>query len=623
MTTPTHSRGGRGAVLQPKDDVRRKITILSAACLSVLLGTAPVQIQPTSVTLAAGRTSISVPKWSIYEVCLEARKHYSNPYTEAALTATFRGPGNITQTRSGFWDGDNMFRVRFTPTAQGTWSFTTSSSDPGLNGRTGSFRATAALAGNHGFLRVDSKYKNSFVWDDGTRYFMWGQTADNIVLSALVNSNWKRFIDKSAGYGITKLRFNVYADYWEPAVHHGYADVQPYTGSTTSPNRDELNFASLGTDSSNYWQKLDEIVQYLETRGMVAELIFASPYQGNSQDPGKGNRQFGTNTQNDRFFKYVTARYAACHNVTWNLCWEWQYSAIYGGSYPQSKNDFNRLGTIVLSTDPWLANGALLRPLTSHQQTRIDFQFFDASWPTYVGLQYGVRNKEAFTNGDQWANAGIVYNLPGQGSGNHGLMPVVNDEYGYIAEVNKIKNETVIFSQTQQRNAMWGVAVAGGYGSIGDERVFTDGSNEWLPPTATSTSTGSLRVAVEGSNHWMPLATGEWGTIDAPEYGDVKRLVDFFTSKGIEYWKMSSHNELVTSGTRVYVLAEPGRQYVIYAAAGGKFSLDIAEGRYVARRYNPRTGEDEALAEPRGGGSQPFAVPDANDWVVYLKTSRE
>lgn len=89
-----------------------------------------------------------------------------------------------------------------------------------------------------------------------------------------------------------------------------------------------------------------------------------------------------------------------------------------------------------------------------------------------------------------------------------------------------------------------------------------------------------------------------------------------------QYWRMAGHNALVAAGERVYALAEPGRQYVVYAAVGGAFSLDLAPGPYTARRYDPRTGEDTPLAGVSGGGPRSFAAPDGDDWVVYLSRSR-
>ncbi len=115
-------------------------------------------------------------QWSTYDITLAASGSYANPYAAGpSLTATFSGPGGVTQTVTGFWDGGSTYKVRFTPTAQGDWSYTTSSSDSGLNGQTGDLNAAAPLAGERGFVRVDPNYTNSFVYDDGRTISSWGK----------------------------------------------------------------------------------------------------------------------------------------------------------------------------------------------------------------------------------------------------------------------------------------------------------------------------------------------------------------------------------------------------------------------------------------------------------------
>ncbi|MGB3588792.1 MAG: hypothetical protein WBA23_19760, partial [Tunicatimonas sp.] len=43
-----------------------------------------------------------------------------------------------------------------------------------------------------------------------------------------------------------------------------------------------------------------------------------------------------------------------------------------------------------------------------------------------------------------------------------------------------------------------------------------------------------------------PYFSANWHS-DLSEHQDVKHVVDFFTSGQIEYWKMKSHNELITA----------------------------------------------------------------------------
>ena len=511
-----------------------------------------------------------VPCWSVHEIMLTATREQANPYTQAGVTSVFTGPGRITKEVSGFWDGDSTFRIRFTPTALGKWSWMTTSADPGLDRRSGVINCTAPDAGRHGFLRRDQSNPYSFVWDDGSRYFMWGQTYYDVMLNVMARGGWKAGVDNTAAHGMNKIRLHVFAhkNYKAGVEDMTYSQVVPFGGAFSNLNRDQLNIA--------YWQGLDEYVRYVESKGLVADLILFNPYGENVM--------WGTQDQDERYLRYILARYAAFPHVIWCVCNEWNYAT-------KPRSYFDRMGAIIRNEDPWVKEGANLRALSIHQGTRIDFSYFDADWPVHAIIQYGVRNnvqnsrpettKDPVTRfhiGDEWGNASIVYNLGHD-------MPVVNDEYGYIGEKAPVE-----LTQTQHRQAMWGIAAAGGFGAVGDFR---------RPPTGN------------------PEITGDW--LDAPEYDDIQHMVSFFETKGLEYWKMVSHNELKLAGSRVYVLAEPGRQYLFYAAVGGSFSVRIDPGTYTARRYNPRTGEDTFIADQRAGDAVSFTLPDTSDWVVYLR----
>jgi hypothetical protein len=78
-----------------------------------------------------------VPQGRPYDVVLAASADFANPMQDVDLTAVLRGPGGQEFVVPGFWDGGRMFRVRFTPTATGTWSYRTVSSDPGLDAQSG------------------------------------------------------------------------------------------------------------------------------------------------------------------------------------------------------------------------------------------------------------------------------------------------------------------------------------------------------------------------------------------------------------------------------------------------------------------------------------------------------
>jgi len=505
---------------------------------------------------AAAQTE-NVRRWSVLEMVLNSRTHYANPYTDVEITAEFTGPGNVRKIVRGFWDGGWTFKIRFTPTIKGKWTYSVRSipADTGL-AKSGGFEAGGPPAGCHGFLRRDLRHPYHFIYDDGTRFFLFGQTYYNLL--GRTEANWKASIDGTASRGINKIRM--------------YVEPEQLDKKTKS-----LPVFNRSTPDLERYRKFDRIIEYMLTGGIIADLIVFDD-------------NFGTQDEDERFLRYVLARYAAYPNVVWTLVNEWNYR-------PKPRNYWNVMGQIVRCEDPWMEEAGFFRPLSTHQQTRINFQFFDQSWPVHAIIQYGVRNKDKdlddewkntgktkYRHGDEWGNAGILFNR------GH-AMPVVNDEYGYIGEP---RDESAVpvdtLTRIKHRNIIWGIYIAGGYGSAGDKYTYEDGA-----PYGASSKTG-----------WH----------DPAEYQDIQRLVKFFTTKGLAYWKMSSQNGLIRSGNRVYLLAEPGRQYVAYAAAEGTFSVKVAPGTYRAKRFDPRTGEETVLPSLKGG-VRTFSLPDAQDWVVY------
>ncbi|MDZ4721542.1 MAG: DUF5060 domain-containing protein [Roseiflexaceae bacterium] len=64
-----------------------------------------------------------IPKWSRFEVALISQQAYENPFQDADLKATFVSPSNQRVEVDGFWDGGNIWRIRFAPTELGSWEY--------------------------------------------------------------------------------------------------------------------------------------------------------------------------------------------------------------------------------------------------------------------------------------------------------------------------------------------------------------------------------------------------------------------------------------------------------------------------------------------------------------------
>lgn len=121
--------------------------------------------------------------WEKQEVVLRSAGSHENPYMDVDVWIDLKGPG-FDKRVYGFWDGGNTYRVRFTATQPGEWSYVSGSSphDEGLSGVSGSITAEdwseeekAENAARRGILRP-SKNGHGFAYPDGNSFFMIGDT---------------------------------------------------------------------------------------------------------------------------------------------------------------------------------------------------------------------------------------------------------------------------------------------------------------------------------------------------------------------------------------------------------------------------------------------------------------
>lgn len=516
-------------------------------------------------SVARGADTDTAATSGVHEILLTGDGSAADPFdTVATLELTAPSGEKRVKPIHAFHDGGDTWRARVYLNEPGAWKWLSSCArDRGLDGKTGTLLCSRPRAEDHGFVRRDSEHPYHFVHDDGTRFFLWGQTYYGLLAGARAGDQWKTAIDGTRRYGMNKVRFYVYPRAGE--------------GAPAPPDiRDPA-----------YWRKLDEVVRYLGERGMIADLILASKEYA-----------FQSVERDQAYVRYVVARYAAFPNVAICLTNEWNYTN-------RPREFWDDWGNLAFTADPWSVAGRAPRLLSIHHQTRWDFQFFGRGWVSHACVQVGVRNgqpaqvdelQEAragrrvrIAEGDVWGNRSILLNRGHE-------IPVVNDEYGYIGEpvdasAPKRDGKFVALTRAKHRNIIWGIALAGGYGSAGDKTDHA-GGRPYMAPT-----------------YW----------VDIPEYGDIRRLVDFFTTKGLEYWTMSPDNGLARIGERVYVLAATGRQYAVYAADGGTVGIELAAGEYTAVRYDPRTGEAVSLGTAVGGAVWKTALPAREDWVLLLR----
>ncbi len=111
----------------------------------------------------------SVERWDVFELIFQDSENYQNPFWDVEITAQFTGPSGQKLSIFGFYYQENLWKVRFAPTVEGTWTY--SVTYKGASGKStfqGSFFCTPTTAQNHGFINVNPGSKHSFLHSDDT-----------------------------------------------------------------------------------------------------------------------------------------------------------------------------------------------------------------------------------------------------------------------------------------------------------------------------------------------------------------------------------------------------------------------------------------------------------------------
>src|SRR5260221_13306161 len=92
-----------------------------------------------------GGAQLSAPfqiqRWGIFEVPLQSDGQ-GNPFLDVTLSAEYRHEHRTVEV-AGFHDGNSAWRIRFSPDAEGEWTFTTKSNRADLSGKAGRFVCVA------------------------------------------------------------------------------------------------------------------------------------------------------------------------------------------------------------------------------------------------------------------------------------------------------------------------------------------------------------------------------------------------------------------------------------------------------------------------------------------------
>src|SRR5262245_46734713 len=113
-----------------------------------------------------------------HELVLRSAGEHGNLFL-VDVRARLEGPTGQNTVVPGFYDGNGTWKVRWCPTATGTWRYTTESIDPALDGLSGEVECLPNdNPAVHGALLVDPLHPHHFLHEDGTRPFVLGYEAN-------------------------------------------------------------------------------------------------------------------------------------------------------------------------------------------------------------------------------------------------------------------------------------------------------------------------------------------------------------------------------------------------------------------------------------------------------------
>jgi len=125
----------------------------------------------------------TVHVWEKLEIILKAENIYKNAYMDVDVWVDLKGP-DFNKRVYGFWDGNNVFRIRVLATIPGKWDWTSNSnqSDRGLNGLSGDFEAVEWTEEEkeenpcrRGMI-LAAQNGHTLEYSDGTPFFLLGDT---------------------------------------------------------------------------------------------------------------------------------------------------------------------------------------------------------------------------------------------------------------------------------------------------------------------------------------------------------------------------------------------------------------------------------------------------------------
>ena len=293
-----------------------------------------------------------IEKWDVFEVTLSGKSD-GNPFTDYTISAVFENEGKEICV-DGFYDGSDIYKVRFMPEKEGVFHYRISGSFSDCVTE-GEFTVIPPES-NHNHGRVKVVDQTHLIYEDGTPYYSIGTTC-----YAWVNQDYdlqEQTLETLKNSCFNKIRFCIFPKFYD------YNRKEPITypyergnGEGVDQNlvekdeRERIIFPGMVIPEYDFnfdyyrfnlehFRRFDLRIRQLRDMGIEADIILMHPYD-----------RWGVNMMNqeccDLYIKYVTARFSAYRNVWWSLANEYDLMKT------KTLEDWERYAAIIQEKDPY------------------------------------------------------------------------------------------------------------------------------------------------------------------------------------------------------------------------------------------------------------------------------
>ncbi|NLE60247.1 MAG: DUF4038 domain-containing protein [Planctomycetes bacterium] len=515
--------------------------------------------------LTANSGSAATAQHDVYETEFHSNREYANPAIEVELTVVFTSASGKVTRRWGFWDGGDVWRVRFSPDEVGQWTWESRCSDEknrGLHGQRGSFKCVEYAGKNSLFVRGPLKLsanRRYLVHSDGTPFFWLADTAWNGVLKAKA-AHWDKYLATRRSQGFTAVQF--VATQWR-----FYDRELAYT------EKDDIRI------NPEFFKRLDAKVKAINDAGLVASPVMMWAVSG--KDPGHEL------SEQDAIWlgRYMVARWGA-HNILWMLAGD--------GVYLEKRAErWRKIGGAVFGDQP-------TRPATMHP---LGFQwiaeeFGREPWYSIIGYQSAHREKKV---------AWLVQGPPATDWREPPTLPVINLEPNYEAILAYDTNRP--FDALAVRRALYRSLLVSPTAGVtyGHHGIWY-----W-------TEKPELPLTLEKAGIALP-----WDqAIDSEGARSVKHLARLFHS--VNWWTLVPDPALVANqptdpmSFAPAARSEDGSLALIYLPQGGDIELNAGDLKtdLDIRWFNPSIGKYFPAGKVPSD-SLKMQPPDDGDWLLVI-----